>query len=798
MNCNLVGFFTLTATLCTVSAYAGQPVFTTLLHDGTLREMDLIILNVVASDPNGHSLQYDWSITNDETGGKAFFKAKYGASAEFAVQWVSSSSAGSLNGKKITLQVIARHANTLDGTEEAVTTATYTVQGVNHPPIPVISGKLGTPTDRIPTGYGVCADAYQSEDPDGDSVRGDWGWGSWSGGRWKNALGNYPPVLIGSEGGRCCFTVLDMTAPIDQNIELTLSNGLHVVKTVATCYLKPADVPPPNSAPTITFLTNPVLAVVGFQAQLVADVEDIDGDALEYTFVLLLDNSTVPSSAMTVTTLSGTKKRVAVSVSAATAGTFDYRLTARETSTSDHKTASATISLIVTSNSPNTPPVAKIQYMIGSSGYLDPPATPVTVESSSAVTVSLKGDTSTDDGGTPNLTYAWARQSSLIAGSTTLGSITGATTTLQIAPHTQGTVTVTLTARDQGNLSDSTQISFEVLYLNQKPIARATATVGSETVSGAVDEGTVVQLDGSASSRPDDSTTGLTHQWTQTEGPAVILTDADKAVASFVAPAATDSASQLKFKLIVSDGTTLSDPVELTIALNQPNLYFSQVAVGPLGSAEFRSCLLLVNGTSEAANGVEVKFFGQDGNPMDVTINGAPWDGQPFNIPALSSERLLFTGEDLKVGWAKVKAGIQLTGVMLYQIVGENEDIQAQVGLYSTQAATKFATFYDPAVETAIAVANPTAQPAQIQVRIIDNKTGGEVISKSLFDQDMGGPLPGMNHAAKFLTPEFFGQLPLTFGVGTLLVESDVPVAVTILQTKGGVVFSTLPVRTVK
>ncbi len=100
--------------------------------------------------------------------------------------------------------------------------------------------------------------------------------------------------------------------------------------------------------------------------------------------------------------------------------------------------------------------------------------------------------------------------------------------------------------------------------------------------------------------------------------------------------------------------------------------------------------------------------------------------------------------------------------------------------------------------ETAIAVANPSAQPSTVRVRIISNTTGGEVVSKLLFGQEIDGPLAAMSQKAKFLTQDFLGQLPPTFGAGTLLVESDVPIAVTILETKGGVVFSTLPVRTLK
>ncbi len=691
MNRNVIVVSILTLVLWTASANAGTPAFSYGLSGGTLREMDLLLLNVAATDSAGHPLEYAWSITSDETGGQAFFKSVSHASAEFAVRWISETAAGQLNGKKVTIKVVASHANPLvDGTETGETTATYTVAGVNHPPVPVISGRLGTPTERIPTGYGVCADGYDSTDPDGDTVRGNWGWGTRSGGRWVTPLGDYWPALIGSEGGRCCFTVLDMTAPMDQKIELTLLNGLHTVKAVATCYLKPAD----------------------------------------------------------VTT--------------------------------------------------NQAPVAKILYTVGPTPYAYAPNTPVTVETGSEITVTLEGNASTDDGGAGNLTYAWAKTDSITVGGVALGSASGATTIVQIAAHTAGTLTVTLTAKDQANLTGSATISFDFVDFDLDPIARVTAKVAGQDLTGPVKEGTVVTLDGSASSRQDGTNTSLTYQWTQTEGPNVTISNADKAVAEILAPAGSKGPTWLKFRLIVKDGTTQSEPAELTVDLSSLSFYFAQVAVGPLGTREFRSCLLLVNGTSEAANGVEVKFLGQGGNPLDVTINGAPWDGQPFNIPPLSSERLVFSGGDLKFGWAQVQADIRLMGLLLYQVVGDNEDLQTQVGLYSMEAAREFATFYNPATEIAIAAANPSGQRAQVRVRVINNKTGAEVVSKPLFPEEMAGSLPAFNHRAKFLTPEFLGPLPPDFSVGTLLVESDVPIAVTIMQTKGGVAFSTLPVRILK
>jgi len=453
------------------------------------------------------------------------------------------------------------------------------------------------------------------------------------------------------------------------------------------------------------------------------------------------------------------------------------------------------------SSTNNQPPVAKIQYKVGSlSNFENAPTTPVTVQTDIARTITLKGDTSTDDGGTANLAYTWVKVDSITGGGVTLSSNSGATTTLQVLAHTNGTVNVTLTAKDKGNLTGTATISFNIADPAKKPTARATVKVGNQALTGVVSEGTVVTLDGSASSRQDNTSTGLTYQWTQTEGPIVTITDANKAVATFTAPAATETASQLKFKLIVTDGGTPSDPVEVTVSLAGQSFYFSQVAVGPLGASEFRTVLMLVNQNTTPATGVEVKFFGQDGNSMPVTINDEPWDSAPFDIPALGSKRLVFSGQDLKAGWAQVNSSVKITGLLRYQVVGDTENLETEVGLYSTEAARKFATFFDRAEETAIAVANPNAQPAKVRIRLIDDKTptGDEVVSKYLFVGLPNSSLPAMNHRAQFVDHELLGTLPSDFSMGTLIIESDVPVTITVVRTRGGVVFSTLPVASMK
>src|SRR3990172_9553526 len=70
-----------------------------------------------------------------------------------------------------------------------------------------------------------------------------------------------------------------------------------------------------------------------------------------------------------------------------------------------------------------------------------------------------------------------------------------------------------------------------------------------------VNAGTVVTLDGSASTGPADAV--LTYVWTQVSGERVTVTNADKVRATFTAPnVASDQV--LVFELTVSDGSSTS------------------------------------------------------------------------------------------------------------------------------------------------------------------------------------------------------------------------------------------------
>lgn len=145
------------------------------------------------------------------------------------------------------------------------------------------------------------------------------------------------------------------------------------------------------------------------------------------------------------------------------------------------------------------------------------------------------------------------------------------TLTATFTPLSAGTVTLTITLVYNDPLgqldgtalaalaTDSADATVAAFVPNRAP----TADAGNERT---VLEQVTVTLDGTGSSDPDG--TPLTYAWTQTAGPAVILSGASTATPSFIAPDVS-GVVDLTFRLAVSDGS-LADTDSVTIHVSPP------------------------------------------------------------------------------------------------------------------------------------------------------------------------------------------------------------------------------------
>ena len=139
--------------------------------------------------------------------------------------------------------------------------------------------------------------------------------------------------------------------------------------------------------------------------------------------------------------------------------------------------------------------------------------------------------------------------------------------------------------------------------VNRSPAAAAGA---DRTVAA----GAAVTLDGSGSSDPDGAIAA--YQWTQTAGPTVPLSNANRATASFTAPEV-DTDTTLAFRLTVTDddGAAASDDASVTVqpppAVNQPPV----ADAGPDQAVDAGSVVMLIGSASDPDGNVAAVQWSQ-------------------------------------------------------------------------------------------------------------------------------------------------------------------------------------------
>jgi REJ domain len=155
-----------------------------------------------------------------------------------------------------------------------------------------------------------------------------------------------------------------------------------------------------------------------------------------------------------------------------------------------------------------------------------------------------------------------------------------------------------------------------------------------------VQEGSPVQLDGTASYDPDVE--ALTHQWTQTSGPAVTLSGANTDSPTFTAPTVGPAGETLVFDLTVTDPHNLTGPDSVSIHVSNVN----QIPVAHAGADQTVDEITLVtlNGTGSFDPDLDTLHFTwtQTVGPL-VSLTGANTASPTFTAPSVGVGGTTFT-----------------------------------------------------------------------------------------------------------------------------------------------------------
>ena len=170
--------------------------------------------------------------------------------------------------------------------------------------------------------------------------------------------------------------------------------------------------------------------------------------------------------------------------------------------------------------------------------------------------VTLDGTASSDPDGDA-LTYSWTQLSGPVVALND-ATLASPSFTAPSVPKTGAALVFQLRVSDGQSLSDFSNVTVNLTYLNQAPVANA----GIDQI---VDSGSIAYLDGTNSFDPDGD--NFTYAWTQVSGPMVTLSSSSSATPSIIAPAALATGTTLTFQLVTNDGLLNSNVALVNISV---------------------------------------------------------------------------------------------------------------------------------------------------------------------------------------------------------------------------------------
>ena len=195
--------------------------------------------------------------------------------------------------------------------------------------------------------------------------------------------------------------------------------------------------------------------------------------------------------------------------------------------------------------------------------------------------------------------------------------------------------------------SDTDVGTVRIINQNRPPVAHASASPAIALVGNTVTLSSTAPSGSPASNDPDGDT--LFYQWTRTAGPAVTLTGATTATASFVAPN-TGADYTLQFRLVVRDRPTGGMTSETSVVVNVTSNLPPLASLSCPEQVNEGAPVVLDGSASLDPNGQPLAYqWTQSMGYPSILVGGATTSTVTFTAPALTTGQDGFVEFELKV-----------------------------------------------------------------------------------------------------------------------------------------------------
>ena len=323
------------------------------------------------------------------------------------------------------------------------------------------------------------------------------------------------------------------------------------------------------------------------------------------------------------------------------------------------------------------------------------------------------------------------------------------------------------------------------------PVASNFPTADAGPDQTGVREGTLVMLDGSGSSDPDDDP--LRFRWNQLSGQSVVLSSQNVVNPTFTAPEGLTADEVLSFRLLVTDPSGQFDSDTVTITVEQGSslpltedqiYYFPHLAVG----AGWQSTITYINYSPQEVS-CQTEFISDDGAPLMLSFAGLGTVVSRTDILLPGGSVHQETNVELSVplapGWARATCSGPVKASLLFRQHNSAGLPVAEAAVNAaTVPATRFVTFAEQGAGksgTGVAYANPSDTAAMLTFTARDE--AGLTLASVVRTLLPGG------HDAQNME----GLFDLTSFAGSLEITSTEPIVTLSLNFEAAPVFSSLP-----